>query len=107
MERWSKGKKKQERGTGTDKKSRNLRREKLRCMMLIGIFLFVCSFQPLSIPMLAGADGGVSMPGTVPVSAPGATSGTTSGTATGSTPGSAPGTTLGSAPETSPGSAPV
>ncbi|MBF0996011.1 MAG: hypothetical protein HXK82_11680, partial [Lachnospiraceae bacterium] len=94
MERWSKGKKKPERGTGTDKdkKSRNLRREKLRCMMLIGIFLFVCSFQPLSIPMLAGADGGVSMPGTAPGTAPGATSGTTSGTAPGSTPGSTPGT---------------
>lgn len=98
MERWSKGKKKPERGTGTDKKSRNLRREKLRCMMLIGIFLFVCSFQPLSIPMLAGADGGVSAPGTAP--------GTTPVTAPGSAPGSAPGTTPGSTPGTAPGTAP-
>ena len=102
MERWSKGKKKPERGTGTDKKSRNLRREKLRCMMLIGIFLFVCSFQPLSIPMLAGADGGVSTPGT----APGTTPGTTSGSTPGSTPGSAPGSTPGTTPGTTPGSAP-
>ena len=112
MERWSKGKKKPERGTGTDKdkKSRNLRREKLRCMMLIGIFLFVCSFQPLSIPMLAGADGGVSMPGTTPgttpVTAPGTTPGTTSGTTPGTTSGTTPGTTSGTAPGTTSGTAP-
>ncbi len=112
MERWRKGKKKQERGT--DKKSRNLRREKLRCMMLIGIFLFVCSFQPLSIPMLAGADGGVSTPpsapgtapGSVPGTAPGSTPGTAPGTAPGATSGSAPGTTSGTAPGTTPVTAP-